>query len=493
MEADLLAAIAPAPDDDGPRLVYADWLEERADPRGELIQVQCALASLDQGDARFSPLKRREAALWQKHQAAWHAPLSPLAHESFSFRRGMIEVASIKSDRLASVRSAAPTLRELMISCEGPADELEVASSPLLAGITALGLTSARGIGADAVNAVLTSAHLRKLQRLRLTLGVDSAMALGATAKGHAPEGLRSLVLTRGSDTLDPAWISRLASSEIAAGLTRLRLFGMGLGPEGARAIAGSARLAGLEELHIDTDYLKEGFLALFGSPHLSGLRRLRLSRAGYVSPEAIARCQWLKRLTSLRLTDGWQAAGAVFATPETFPGVVVDPIEQLDELDLSGNDLGDKNIRALARWPPLARVTRLNLAHNRISAGAACDLMASPHLGLLTELMLHQNSIGDEGADALAATDRLSRLTSLTLNKSLIGARGAKAIASSPHLGRLTRLTLFDNMLGEEGATALAASPYLDPVELSVGSEVGKTGIARLKERFGAALSVGP
>jgi uncharacterized protein (TIGR02996 family) len=33
--AELLAAVLASPDDDAPRLVYADWLHERDDPRGE--------------------------------------------------------------------------------------------------------------------------------------------------------------------------------------------------------------------------------------------------------------------------------------------------------------------------------------------------------------------------------------------------------------------------------------------------------------------------
>ena len=40
MEAELLAAIYAAPDDDAPRLVYADWLQDRGDSYGELIALQ---------------------------------------------------------------------------------------------------------------------------------------------------------------------------------------------------------------------------------------------------------------------------------------------------------------------------------------------------------------------------------------------------------------------------------------------------------------------
>ena len=37
---ELLEAVYAAPDDDGRRLVYADWLQEHGDPRGELIVLQ---------------------------------------------------------------------------------------------------------------------------------------------------------------------------------------------------------------------------------------------------------------------------------------------------------------------------------------------------------------------------------------------------------------------------------------------------------------------
>lgn len=42
MEADLLAAIAAAPDDPGPREVYVDWLLSQNDERGELLALELA-------------------------------------------------------------------------------------------------------------------------------------------------------------------------------------------------------------------------------------------------------------------------------------------------------------------------------------------------------------------------------------------------------------------------------------------------------------------
>jgi uncharacterized protein (TIGR02996 family) len=47
-----LAAITASPDDDTPRLVFADWLQEHGeDERAEFIRVQCEIARLDQVDA----------------------------------------------------------------------------------------------------------------------------------------------------------------------------------------------------------------------------------------------------------------------------------------------------------------------------------------------------------------------------------------------------------------------------------------------------------
>jgi len=42
----LVQAILHAPDDDAPRLVYADWLDDHGDAdRAEFIRVQCRMAS----------------------------------------------------------------------------------------------------------------------------------------------------------------------------------------------------------------------------------------------------------------------------------------------------------------------------------------------------------------------------------------------------------------------------------------------------------------
>src|SRR5262245_34345094 len=52
-----LADILADPDDDGVRLIYADYLDERGDPRGEFIRVEVSMAGLPQGDPRQGQLR----------------------------------------------------------------------------------------------------------------------------------------------------------------------------------------------------------------------------------------------------------------------------------------------------------------------------------------------------------------------------------------------------------------------------------------------------
>jgi uncharacterized protein (TIGR02996 family) len=67
-----LEAILEDPDDDTPRLVYADWLQEHVDPeRGEFIRVQVELARLPPGDERRGELLAREGRLFLPNRDKW--------------------------------------------------------------------------------------------------------------------------------------------------------------------------------------------------------------------------------------------------------------------------------------------------------------------------------------------------------------------------------------------------------------------------------------
>src|SRR5438477_7893874 len=89
-----LSRIREQPEDNGPRLIFADWLDERGDPRGEFIRVQCALARLPADDPRRADLEQREQTLLAAHQGDWTAPLRGLASD-WTYRRGFIAAVSV--------------------------------------------------------------------------------------------------------------------------------------------------------------------------------------------------------------------------------------------------------------------------------------------------------------------------------------------------------------------------------------------------------------
>lgn len=92
---DFLAAIYTAPDDDTPRAIYADWLTERGDPRGEFIALQLAHAA---GHAT-EQTKKREAQLLKKHEKKWLAHLETgLAKDGRVFERGFLAHARLDTE-----------------------------------------------------------------------------------------------------------------------------------------------------------------------------------------------------------------------------------------------------------------------------------------------------------------------------------------------------------------------------------------------------------
>lgn len=88
--ADLEAAIVADPEDEGPYLVYADWLQSHGDPRGELIVVQHALETA-RGQA-WAKLRIRERELLAKYRDALLGPAA-LHHDArhFDWRRGFVD------------------------------------------------------------------------------------------------------------------------------------------------------------------------------------------------------------------------------------------------------------------------------------------------------------------------------------------------------------------------------------------------------------------
>ena len=108
----MLDAIRDAPEDDGPRLVYADWLQTHGDPvqraRGELIVAQ---------------LHGKDSAHYLAENGdRWHGALLPKQAE-WTYERGMVEAirASIHDlgNALGRILAVEPVVRRLRITSWG--------------------------------------------------------------------------------------------------------------------------------------------------------------------------------------------------------------------------------------------------------------------------------------------------------------------------------------------------------------------------------------
>jgi uncharacterized protein (TIGR02996 family) len=425
-EAGLLQAIREAPDDDAPRLIYADWLEDHSEAeRAELIRVQCELARLPLG-LRAAQLRQREKELLARHARAWAAPLARFA-SGHTFRRGLLEHVTISPDNFAQ-----------------HADKL-FRAAPL------------RSL---AVEVAYGAPGLRKLTRCRHLLHVNE-LSLGGYGQCHR-SGLKVLVespnvanlthLGLSHQSLSRPAIGDLAASPHLARLTHLDLSNNYLGRRWLLPLANSAYLANLTWLDVQGNICTpEDAAALATSPYLTRLTHLGLNPSGDLWADQLQQLFHspnLARLTSLAL-DG--------LLPYQGPYVWSEMLGRLTTLTVSGGTIGDEGAAELAGTAGAANLTTLGLHYCNISPTGVEVLAASRHLANLTSLDLSANEIGDSGARALAQSPHLKRLVCLDLSRCELGPRGARALADSPNLPDYLLLNLAGNQLGKASRQALS------------------------------------
>ena len=85
----LRAAIAANPEDDAPRLAYADWLAQQKNPRGEFIRIQVELARMATDDPAYQKRSARAQSLLKKHRRTWRDEYPKWARSDYpDFQRG---------------------------------------------------------------------------------------------------------------------------------------------------------------------------------------------------------------------------------------------------------------------------------------------------------------------------------------------------------------------------------------------------------------------
>jgi uncharacterized protein (TIGR02996 family) len=412
-----LEDIVAHPDDDAPRLIFADWLEEHGDgDRAEFIRVQIQRASLPHWDARQVRLRLRELELLKQHGQKWQEELPEIKGVGWGgFRRGF--VATAEFDSFAA-------LRDKSSACW--------ATTPI-----------------EAVS-------IRWPRRDEASETIELIPAL------HE--------LTINARLIDPSDVERLADLPLLSSLRALNLPECSLGGAGFRRLVDSPHLGNLKALRVPGNAIgNRAIRALSHAASLSSLEELDLSETG--SYGRTRRSGRYHEDPVLEATD--------LAALAKWPGLA-----RLRKLNLSGNNVGGRGLRALLRSPHAGGLKELTLRANRL-VDREMQEFRSARPGLQLDVLdLGENLVGDVGASDLALAPCLGELKVLELDSCEIKSSGARWLVYAAFTGSLRRLNVNHNSFGPEGLyRLLEVQPRFLHTLYMVNNDLGDEGAAHLAE----------
>lgn len=504
-EADFLAAIHADADDVTVKLVFADWLEEREDPRALFLRDLVAWQQLPCDDAERLLNQRLRTGPLAALGALGEVGVAPrglltLALETCTAPAEAVPAAlwvtQVDADGVAGLAALA-WLRELF--GDGPRVALALSSAelpsalPLLAartgldGVDALNLS---GLGTDLplLADLLARAAAPRLQTCRLTL--DHATDDHLVALAALPEVGVITELTLDEGTVGDAGVEALSWGKLdrleALSLSETRLGDDGaerlvqtrhfprlrrlcassplLDRRGLRALLASALELDLEYPRLDlptlADVLASGRTSLCGRYCCLNCRRpagrfwldlpgnaLHLGALGVEGLQALGLAPDELVLEQLWLHTSWD--GSYWdAVREQLP-----QCERVTTLGLIGTLLGEQAGRVGELFPA---VTRLGLVQP--DASSLSELVGSALWGRLTALGLRSVY-----GFAEVLTMLPPHCESLTLYEDdSFNDAAAALLAAAPPTGRLVELDVRRTRLTDAGAAALVRSPHL-------------------------------
>jgi uncharacterized protein (TIGR02996 family) len=255
----LLQAVIAQPEQEAPRLVYADWLEEQGTPedadRAEFIRLQIELAHATAETARTKQLLGREKELWDAHKEEWLSHLPPhLRKREPRFHRGFLEELSLPPSSWAKhgarLFGQNPVFR---VRLPGTADRHVVGDLVVIPDLARIRELSLAGCAVREPNSTLKilfdTPFLSGLVRLDLSGCGVSTRELGVLLESPLLGRLAELDLSH--NKVGPGGGQALAASPQVSGLRQLSLAGNPLGDAGGKALAGSAHLDAIERLDL--------------------------------------------------------------------------------------------------------------------------------------------------------------------------------------------------------------------------------------------------
>ena len=433
----LLASICAHPDEDTPRLVYADWLDENGDgARAAFIRAQVETHRLQHADTAANTMD--EFLDWDYHDGVaridWSAVDADLAalvaarkqHEKPSLR------LKPKSEGLPRVKGV-----QFRVNARGFFDTIDVYD------------TAAFFKHADAIfrAAPITRAEFNELTE-------DEALEL--VAAGHLAR-FRELWFEFG---VEAAALRVIGSHRDAAGVRTLDIMEMGDG--------GAATVEVLADGH-----------------YWTGLRILELTdledaerppRRGQMA-DLLGR----KQFRGLRKLVAWESN-----LDDSAVRAIARNLLELRRLDASMNGIGDDGAAAIAESRTLRNLRWLNLSSCRVKDGAAvAALINSARLPALTVLWLDGNGNRGPSAKELAKPGRAPGLRVLNLGDSQISGASLEALARCPAAHGLRYLNLNTAGVTDEGLEKFlegccvrptgASRPRLQQCEGARGERAGR------------------
>jgi uncharacterized protein (TIGR02996 family) len=353
----LYRAVCERPDDDLPRLVFADWLDEHGEhDRATFIRVQCELEAL--------------------------SPASPEAARLLAAHHGLLKRTDWGEREL------------LPAGCGWPGAD----RSPYRRGfrwqVSALSVGSFLGAADDVFRAApvtglsLTDTHPMNLPLLVRSPHLSRLTALDVQWTQLSRRGYRE------SDPTGP--VSALGKSPFATNLIEMTL---GPGEWSHRALetlAGTPLLARLRRLRVEFSGFRPARLA--GADRLTRLavntRDLWTRAATDIPGEVAGR---IESLTVGRFHDPAAAVRALAASG---------PFPRLESLTLSADVLTGADVGRLADDRTFPAVRAVSLPGCRLGRDTFAELLAAPFAPHLTLLDVTGNRLGDAGADLLCRAD---------------------------------------------------------------------------------------
>ena len=418
----LLAEVLANPDDDIPRLVYADYLEDSGDPRGVFIRAQCHLAKSDFLEPEYYDWLEQSSILLREHGGQWAEEIKQDLRKS-EFHRGFIEKVTVLASALVKDEGAifnqTPInwMRLNRVKGKGEA----IANLESLSRLRGLDISGIR-IPFEDMAAILNSDHLTQLKGLK-TIAYNSEF--GA-------EECRAL-----------------ADSKAAKTLSHLELIGY---PQNLESICSGAGFPSLTHLTIQTDLDNEEQVnTLAGLKNLEAKKLESLTLAMTLNPTDISgleSSQW-KRLKNLNIHDSVLVDG--FLTNLVDTGT----FESLEKFQIEMCELPQSELELLFNGENFKNCHELNL--QMVTDDLANELM--PIISSDTqEQFLSQFPEIERLIEKASNHKELKNLKRFKISHLPSGKLAT--LLKPGNLDQLESLTIWSSLLSEEDIAALSESP---------------------------------